>query len=160
MPVWATHQDSILIATIVYSSHFTSFQESTTCKICPYNWHLYEKKCYWISREKLTWNQAMKNCTAKLSQMVVIQDQREVAFLQNIIKANKMLWIGLQRTSPERKWMWVDGSPYDNELSGSAETNACGKLNGNQIISDACINIANWICEKKALFLYGTQPQH
>ncbi|XP_077180683.1 killer cell lectin-like receptor subfamily F member 2 [Paroedura picta] len=130
--------------------------ENSGCRLCPQNWSLRENKCYWVSKGRQTWWKGKEDCTAKHSRMLVIQNQEEVTFIQNIAEGAQLLWIGLKATFPERKWIWIDGSPLDNKLFqdlGPAEANCCGRLNGNQIISEACSTIAIWICETDALLI-------
>ncbi|XP_054832445.1 killer cell lectin-like receptor subfamily F member 1 [Eublepharis macularius] len=127
-----------------------------SCRLCPQNWSLHENKCYWVSKERRTWHKGKEDCTAKLSHMVVIQNQEEVAFIQSITDGAQLLWIGLEATFPEKKWTWIDGSPLDDKLFqdlGPVETNCCGRLNGDQLISEVCSTIAAWICETKALLI-------
>ncbi|XP_048343823.1 killer cell lectin-like receptor subfamily B member 1B allele C isoform X2 [Sphaerodactylus townsendi] len=132
----------------------TGLAENTTCKLCPENWFLYEDKCYWISKEKGNWRKGKEDCTAKSSQLLVMQKQKDVAFIQQINGEMQLLWIGLQATYPEGKWTWVDGSPIDDKQSqelGPVEANSCGMLNGNEIISKACSSVTTWVCETEAL---------
>ncbi|XP_015274926.1 PREDICTED: killer cell lectin-like receptor subfamily B member 1B allele B [Gekko japonicus] len=130
--------------------------ENSSCRLCPQNWSLHENKCYWVSKERRTWHKGKEDCTAKLSRMLVIQSQEEVTFIQNITEGAQLLWIGLEATFPERNWTWIDGSPLDDKLFqdlGPVEANCCGRLNGNQIISEVCNTIAIWICETNALLI-------
>ncbi|XP_054832446.1 killer cell lectin-like receptor subfamily B member 1B allele B [Eublepharis macularius] len=139
-----------------FCTSLENISENSSCKVCPHNWYLHKQKCYWISTEKLTWNKSMEDCTAKNSQMLVIQNQDEMAFLENVTKPGRLLWIGLRATSSERKWTWVNGSSFDDKLSSKldpAKANDCGKLNGKQIISESCIIPTSWICEKKVLVI-------
>ncbi|XP_066469170.1 killer cell lectin-like receptor subfamily F member 1 [Tiliqua scincoides] len=131
-------------------------ESSNTCRLCPQNWFLYNNKCYWISREKQTWHKSKKDCEAKLSQLLVIQNQEEVAFIQSITEGAQLLWLGLEATFPERQWTWVEGSPLDDKLFqelGPVKANFCGRLNGNQISAEVCNTISMWICETKAFHI-------
>nr|XP_056701480.1 killer cell lectin-like receptor subfamily B member 1B allele B [Euleptes europaea] len=136
-------------------------KEQSSCRLCPQNWNLHENKCYWISKERQTWNKSKEDCKAKHSQLLVIQNKEEVvnqlrclqAFIRSIMEGEQLLWIGLKATFPERRWTWLDGSPLDDKLFrelGPVEVNFCGRLNGNQIISEECNTIAMWVCETEA----------
>nr|XP_056701493.1 killer cell lectin-like receptor subfamily F member 1 [Euleptes europaea] len=128
--------------------------ENSSCRLCPQNWSLHENKCYWVSKERQSWHKGKEDCTAKLSHMLVIENQEKVTFIQSITEGAQLLWIGLEATLAERKWTWIDGSPLDDKLFqdlGPVEANRCGRLNGNQIISEVCSTIAMWICETNAL---------
>ncbi|KAG8127777.1 hypothetical protein E2320_014655, partial [Naja naja] len=53
-------------------------------KLCPKDWLHHENKCYWISGEKLTWNESRDNCRAKDSELAVLKKEAE---LPNITEA-------------------------------------------------------------------------
>uniref|UniRef100_A0A8C3HX21 C-type lectin domain-containing protein n=1 Tax=Chrysemys picta bellii TaxID=8478 RepID=A0A8C3HX21_CHRPI len=127
--------------------------EGCGCKLCPADWLPHRNKCYWVSKESKTWSESREDCSAKSSQMLVIQDKEEMAYVLSIPQLN-LVWLGLSVTSPERKWTWVDGSAFDEtlfQLPGTADRESCGMIKGNRAISETCMSIAKWICEKVAL---------
>ncbi|XP_054832444.1 killer cell lectin-like receptor subfamily B member 1B allele A [Eublepharis macularius] len=133
---------------------------NSTHKLCPQDWFFYEDKCYWISKEKGSWKKSKEDCTARSSQMLVMQKQKDMvnigqaSFIQCVNEEMQLLWIGLQAMLPEQKWTWVNGSPLDDKQSqelGPVETNSCGMLNGTEIISEACSTVATWVCETDTL---------
>uniref|UniRef100_A0A8C4XZR7 Natural killer cell lectin-like receptor n=1 Tax=Gopherus evgoodei TaxID=1825980 RepID=A0A8C4XZR7_9SAUR len=53
--------------------------EGSSCRLCPTEWLMHEGKCYWASKEKSKkWNESREDCSAKSSQMLMSQDQREM----------------------------------------------------------------------------------
>ncbi|XP_075769533.1 C-type lectin domain family 7 member A-like isoform X1 [Pelodiscus sinensis] len=86
------------------------------CKLCPSHWVKHRDKCYWLSDGSKYWSGSRDDCTQRRSHLLVIQDQEEMVFIQNIIGDQNPVWIGLNITSPERKWTWVDGSPLNQAL--------------------------------------------
>ncbi|CAM2101457.1 unnamed protein product [Caretta caretta] len=127
--------------------------EGCECKLCPAGWLPHKNKCYWVSKESKTWNESRVDCSAKSSQMVMIQDKEEMAYILSIPQLN-LVWLGLSVTSPERKWTWVDGSTFDEtlfQLTGAAERESCVMIKGNRALSETCLALAKWICEKVAL---------
>ncbi|XP_074927626.1 killer cell lectin-like receptor subfamily B member 1B allele B [Chelonoidis abingdonii] len=127
--------------------------EGCGCKLCPADWLLHKNKCYWVSKESKTWSESHEDCSAKSSQMLVIQDKEEMAYVLSIPQLN-LVWLGLSVTSPERKWTWVDGSTFNEtlfQLTGAADGESCGMIKGNRTISETCKAVAKWICEKVAL---------
>lgn len=52
--------------------------EGTECKLCPRDWLLHRRKCYWVSKAFKNWKKSFEDCTVKTSQMLVIQDQDEM----------------------------------------------------------------------------------
>ncbi|XP_066469818.1 killer cell lectin-like receptor subfamily B member 1B allele C [Tiliqua scincoides] len=129
--------------------------ENSSCRFCPENWLLHEDKCFWVSKIKQTWNNSQKDCKEKDAQLVVVQGQEEMDFIQNITEGAKLLWIGLA-TSPAGNWTWVDGSPLNHTLlqvQGESQAHSCGMLKRNKVISEACSAVTKWICEKDSLLV-------
>uniref|UniRef100_A0A8C3F994 C-type lectin domain-containing protein n=1 Tax=Chrysemys picta bellii TaxID=8478 RepID=A0A8C3F994_CHRPI len=123
------------------------------CKLCPRDWLSHRRKCYWVSKEVKYWKKSFEDCKAKTSQLLVIQDQDEMDFIWNVTKGVNHVWIGLNVTSPERNWMWVDGSLVNQTLfpvTGLAEQNSCGVMKGEQIRSEICGAEFKWVCQKEA----------
>nr|XP_028573404.1 killer cell lectin-like receptor subfamily B member 1B allele B [Podarcis muralis] len=132
------------------ASWFFLLPENSDCKLCPENWQRHGDKCYWISREKGTWNKSQNDCAAKDSQLAVIQKQVELDFIRHKTDGGQLLWIGVTTIPPAHEWSWVDGSPLNDTLlqvTGLAEANSCGMLKGKRVNSEACSAIAKWICE-------------
>ncbi|CAI5767962.1 Hypothetical predicted protein [Podarcis lilfordi] len=130
--------------------HGNHVAENSDCKLCPENWQRHGDKCYWISREKGTWNKSQNDCAAKDSQLAVIQKQVELDFIRHKTDGGQLLWIGVTTIPPAHEWSWVDGSPLNDTLlqvTGLAEANSCGMLKGKRVNSEACSAIAKWICE-------------
>ncbi|XP_034613538.1 killer cell lectin-like receptor subfamily B member 1B allele C isoform X2 [Trachemys scripta elegans] len=135
-------------------SSLSNSTEGSECKLCPRDWLLHKGKCYWVSKEIKSWKKSFEDCTVKTSQMLVIQDQDEMDFIRNVTKGVNRVWIGLNVTSPERTWMWVDGSLVNQTLfpiTSLAEPNSCGVTKGDQIRSDVCGAQFKWVCQKEAL---------
>ncbi|XP_065419948.1 killer cell lectin-like receptor subfamily F member 1 [Chrysemys picta bellii] len=86
------------------------------CRLCPMDWLSHRGKCYWFSKGNKDWNGSRDDCPRKRSHILVIQDQDEMEFIQNITQGKYPVWIGLNVTSPEEKWTWVDGSILNQNL--------------------------------------------
>ncbi|CAM5159162.1 unnamed protein product [Eretmochelys imbricata] len=126
------------------------------CKLCPREWVLHRDKCYWLSNETETWNKSCDDCSRKGSQILVIQDQEQMAYLQPLIPAGQSVWIGLTFNSSQRKWTWADGAPVREELVpglSQAEANSCGQLGKTKIESEFCSSELKWLCQKAAFLL-------
>uniref|UniRef100_A0A8C3HY56 C-type lectin domain-containing protein n=1 Tax=Chrysemys picta bellii TaxID=8478 RepID=A0A8C3HY56_CHRPI len=48
------------------------------CKLCPRDWVLHGDKCYWLSNEADSWSMSHDDCSRKGSQMLVIQDRKQM----------------------------------------------------------------------------------
>nr|XP_032655160.1 uncharacterized protein LOC116835966 isoform X2 [Chelonoidis abingdonii] len=66
------------------------------CKLCPTDWQLRGDKCYWVSRGRKTWSESRTDCSARGSQLLVIQDPEELLLTS---------WI------PKRRARWHVWSP-------------------------------------------------
>ncbi|XP_067408139.1 killer cell lectin-like receptor subfamily F member 1 [Emydura macquarii macquarii] len=127
---------------------------SPRCKLCPSDWRAHRGKCYWDSKGSKFWNESQKDCELRHSQMLVIQDQEEMDFIQSITEGTNLVWIGLTITSLTRNWTWVDGSPFNQTLfpvSGHIASDSCGVVKGNRINSETCRAEFKWICQKDAV---------
>nr|XP_042717112.1 killer cell lectin-like receptor subfamily B member 1 [Chrysemys picta bellii] len=124
------------------------------CKLCPTDWQLRGDKCYWFSRGRNTWNASRVDCSARGSQLLVIRDREELEFIKDLTQGSNQFWVGLSISSPEKAWIWVDGSWLDQTLfpvSGRGEWNHCGELWGNRISSESCRSVRQWICQRDAV---------
>ncbi|XP_032643814.1 killer cell lectin-like receptor subfamily B member 1B allele C [Chelonoidis abingdonii] len=136
---------------ILCEPHNGSLAEGSGCKLCPRDWLLRGDKCYWLSKERKNWTRSHDDCSGKSAQMLVIQNQEEMEFIQNVTQGASYAWIGLKVTAPGGKWTWVDGSPLDPMLfSGSADGNSCGWIGGSRIQFETCGAEFKWICQKEA----------
>uniref|UniRef100_A0A8C3F0T3 C-type lectin domain-containing protein n=1 Tax=Chrysemys picta bellii TaxID=8478 RepID=A0A8C3F0T3_CHRPI len=114
------------------------------CKLCPTDWQLRGDKCYWVSRRSKMWSESHTDCSARGSQLLVIRDPKELDLTQD----SNQFWVGLSVSSPEKAWTWLDGSRLDQTqfpVSGPAEGNSCGAVKGNQLHSDTCSSVFQWI---------------
>ncbi|XP_074975695.1 killer cell lectin-like receptor subfamily B member 1B allele C isoform X2 [Caretta caretta] len=127
---------------------------SSGCKLCPTDWQLRGDKCYWVSRGGDMWSESRADCSVRGSQLLVIQDPKELEFLKDLTQGSNQFWVGLSVSSPEKAWTWVGGSPLNQTLfpvSGPAEGNRCGVVNRNRIRSDTCSSVLRWICQRDAV---------
>uniref|UniRef100_A0ABM5FIK0 Killer cell lectin-like receptor subfamily B member 1B allele C isoform X1 n=1 Tax=Pogona vitticeps TaxID=103695 RepID=A0ABM5FIK0_9SAUR len=151
-----SHNDFQALLQFLCKLHDNDPSETSKCKLCPENWRRHENKCYWISKEKQTWNVSQDDCTGKVSHLAVIQKKEELDFIQQITDGAQLLWIGLTVVPHTQEWAWVEGSLFNDTLlpvTEAAEINSCGMLKGSKVISDACTAVANWICEKEAFLV-------
>ncbi|CAM2101429.1 unnamed protein product [Caretta caretta] len=127
---------------------------SSGCKLCPTDWQLRGDKCCWVSRGGDMWSESRADCSVRGSQLLVIQDPKELEFLKDLTQGSNQFWVGLSVSSPEKAWTWVGGSPLNQTLfpvSGPAEGNRCGVVNRNRIRSDTCSSVLRWICQRDAV---------
>uniref|UniRef100_A0A8C0QN26 C-type lectin domain-containing protein n=1 Tax=Chelonoidis abingdonii TaxID=106734 RepID=A0A8C0QN26_CHEAB len=123
----------------------------THCKLCPMDWLSHRGKCYWFSKDSKNWTESRADCSAKSSRKLVIQDQEEMEFIQNVTRGKYHVWLGLSVTSAEKNWTWVDNSVFP--VTGPTDVNSCGVIKGNRIHSETCSAEFKWICQKEAVLL-------
>uniref|UniRef100_A0A8C0J307 C-type lectin domain-containing protein n=1 Tax=Chelonoidis abingdonii TaxID=106734 RepID=A0A8C0J307_CHEAB len=148
-----------LISKLSLSSSITlyiSARPRARCKLCPMDWLSHRGKCYWFSKDSKNWTESRADCSAKSSRKLVIQDQEEMEFIQNVTRGKYHVWLGLSVTSAEKNWTWVDNSVLDQTLfpvTGPTDVNSCGVIKGNRIHSETCSAEFKWICQKEAVLL-------
>ncbi|XP_053183641.1 C-type lectin domain family 10 member A-like [Scomber japonicus] len=84
-------------------------------KPCPNGWMRHQSSCYAINNpdtaDQKTWEEALKDCRAKNSDLVVIVNEDEKTFISGkswITPGVNGYWIGLRVEN--RKWKWIDGN--------------------------------------------------
>uniref|UniRef100_A0A3Q3J5S3 C-type lectin domain-containing protein n=1 Tax=Monopterus albus TaxID=43700 RepID=A0A3Q3J5S3_MONAL len=114
------------------------------CNACQKGWNLFQSSCYAFndaeSPNQKTWEEARENCTGKISDLAVIDNDTE--------KVMKKIgyWIGLR--AEEGTWKWVDGTlGYNNLLPTVSVT--FNKMNVWKAVN--CSEKYTWLCKKKAL---------
>ncbi|EDK99912.1 mCG132539, partial [Mus musculus] len=83
---------------------------------CPQNWLSHRDKCFCVSQVSNTWKEGQADCDRKGATLLLIQDQEELRFLQDLAKENyDSFWIGLSYT--DKNWMWINGSTLNSDVS-------------------------------------------
>lgn len=57
-----------------------------TCELCPPGWQLHRGRCYYFSEEAVSWDDSQRNCLARKSQLLVIEDEIEMVSLAAALK--------------------------------------------------------------------------
>ncbi|CAM9959263.1 unnamed protein product [Bubo scandiacus] len=82
---------------------------------CPKGWKRFQKCCYYISDDTMSWAESVQNCTGMGSHLVVISSKAEQTFLSKELQQSSRgpnFYIGL---SAEKvgQWQWVDQTPFN-----------------------------------------------
>ncbi|XP_014856652.1 PREDICTED: asialoglycoprotein receptor 1-like [Poecilia mexicana] len=130
-----------------------------TCKSCQEGWLPSQSSCYAInnaeSLQRKTWEDARKDCRAKVSDLVVVSDEIEKGFVTEKSwgsSGTRGYWIGLK--AEDKKWKWIDGSELTNHswIPQPENDNQCViSLEKQGWKSVQCNENQQWICEKEAL---------
>ncbi|XP_032914880.1 killer cell lectin-like receptor subfamily F member 1 isoform X2 [Catharus ustulatus] len=129
--------------------------QGTRCELCPPGWQLHRGRCYFFSEETRSWEDSQKNCLARKSQLLVIEDEIEMEFIDNKDKDTKYIWIGSEDMKKTRS------SVEDHRIkekrtalkSIEAEKNCAVYRRKNVIQADNCQTLKEWICKKNATLL-------
>ncbi|XP_054832160.1 killer cell lectin-like receptor subfamily B member 1B allele C [Eublepharis macularius] len=93
------------------------------CFLCPKDWLFHGNKCYnFFGKAYKDWNKSNETCTEKNAQLLVIREQEEKGFIENITKTKNAVWIGLQFNSRDKKFFWMDGSPLQKNMNSLVQS--------------------------------------
>ncbi|XP_061213653.1 killer cell lectin-like receptor subfamily F member 1 isoform X1 [Neopsephotus bourkii] len=131
--------------------------QGRTCELCPPGWQLHRSRCYYFSEEAVSWDDSQKNCLARKSQLLVIEDEIEMEFIDNKEKDTKYIWIGLKIPDMKKQWSSVEdpGVKENRKAINRIETdkNCAVYRRKNMIQVDNCQTLKKWICKKNATLL-------
>ncbi|KAM9276274.1 killer cell lectin-like receptor subfamily F member 1 [Cariama cristata] len=131
--------------------------QGTTCELCPPGWQLHRGRCYYFSEEAVSWNDSQRHCLAKKSQLLVIEDEIEMEFIDNKEKDTKYIWIGLKIQDMKKQWSSAeDQGAQENSIAINrieTDKNCAVYRRKNMIQADNCQTLKKWICKKNATLL-------
>ncbi|XP_038148316.1 C-type lectin domain family 17, member A-like [Cyprinodon tularosa] len=129
------------------------------CSPCQEGWNHFQTSCYAYNdadeKDRKNWTEARENCTGKVSDLTVVENEEEKEINNNFspaIKGIKGYWIGLR--ADQGKWKWINGAELINTswIKHNATDGQCVTvLKGDEWRSVSCDEKNAWICEKKAL---------
>ncbi|KAM9246334.1 killer cell lectin-like receptor subfamily F member 1 [Leptosomus discolor] len=127
------------------------------CELCPPGWQLHRGRCYYFSEEAVSWNDSRRNCLARKSQLLIIEDEIEMEFIDNKEKDTKYIWIGLKIQDMKKQWS-SDEDPRvkENRITINrieTDKNCAVYRRKNMIQADNCQTLKKWICKKNATLL-------
>uniref|UniRef100_A0A8C5DPY1 C-type lectin domain-containing protein n=1 Tax=Gouania willdenowi TaxID=441366 RepID=A0A8C5DPY1_GOUWI len=104
-----------------------------TCFRCDRGWKLNKRKCYYFSKDRLSWNESKVMCMNQSGNLVKITSKDEQVQKHTKMKENEdKFWIGLTDAAKEGEWRWVDGSKLNEDpryWSGNEPDNWKGENN-------------------------------
>ncbi|XP_054574598.1 NKG2-A/NKG2-B type II integral membrane protein-like [Eptesicus fuscus] len=129
---------AVVTITVIPSNH---------CGHCPLEWFTYSKNCYYISSENKTWNDSLLACASKNSNLLYIDNEKEMEFLSFILPPS---WIGVFRISRDHTWMLTNGSAFKLKVEDlSLGKGDCALLNLYGLTSWSCGASKIYSCKHK-----------
>ncbi|XP_075698518.1 natural killer cells antigen CD94-like [Rhinoderma darwinii] len=91
--------------------------QKESCLLCPMNWVLIQKKCYYMPDKTLSWNESQGFCSAQNSSLIMPKTYQEGEFIICNFRRwmETPLWIGLSCSlKSNEKWLWLDNTTYSS----------------------------------------------
>ncbi|TMS03216.1 C-type lectin domain family 4 member E [Larimichthys crocea] len=134
---------------------------------CRERWVSFQRSCYLLSTNAVTWNEAEKQCQTLGGHLVVLNNVEELDYLSGIVEVHYNYWIGLVEREHEGHWSWVDGTNFNSTATfwddGQPDDwdyrvngEDCGQLHASEVRkrklwNDAACNLKyQYICETTA----------
>ncbi|NXP51498.1 CLC6A protein, partial [Heliornis fulica] len=81
---------------------------------CPKGWKSFQKSCYFLSDNKMSWDASVQNCTGMGSHLVVINSREEQVGHMDAYETK--YYIGLSAYE-NNQWQWVDQTLYKKAVT-------------------------------------------
>uniref|UniRef100_A0A671KLD5 CD209 antigen-like protein D n=1 Tax=Sinocyclocheilus anshuiensis TaxID=1608454 RepID=A0A671KLD5_9TELE len=100
------------------------------CSDCGKGWLRFENTCYFLSQNRLTWQQSREECQRKGGDLAVITNERVQMYLS--MKGNLHYWIGLSHLGTN-EWTWINNAVLTARYWGDVSfPGQCAILAGNE----------------------------
>ncbi|XP_038011486.1 killer cell lectin-like receptor subfamily B member 1B allele A [Motacilla alba alba] len=132
---------------------------------CPPPWKKHGRKCYFFSPEGKAkdWNGSRAECTAKGSDLVVIDSREELSYLLSQSRFN-YYFLGLTYSPEEQKWKWINTVEHDPamfSIRGIYHDYFCTVIGFDEVQSAPCggSTTTQNMCEKAATMTKRLQKE-
>ncbi|KAJ8366753.1 hypothetical protein AAFF_G00342670 [Aldrovandia affinis] len=88
--------------------------QKRVCRPCPEGWEQRNSTCYYFSIERKSWNASRSACLEQGADLVIIESEEEQDFISKHTREG-VYWIGLSDSETEGTWLWVDGTPLQED---------------------------------------------
>ncbi|XP_073411925.1 natural killer cells antigen CD94-like isoform X1 [Dendrobates tinctorius] len=90
-------------------------EQKGSCLLCPMNWVLIQKKCYYMLDKMLSWQESQSFCESQNSSLIMPKSLEERKFITCNFQRSyaENLWIGLTCSLKlNERWLWLDNTAY------------------------------------------------
>ncbi|XP_052345203.1 CD209 antigen-like protein E isoform X1 [Oncorhynchus keta] len=132
------------------AQYFQQQSQVPACHMCDEGWLHFESSCYFLSRDRMNWDESRDECKKRGADLAVITNKTVQTFLTKT--GNLMYWIGLRQRT--RNWVWVNNTVLGQSYwSGSNRQGDCGLLTGRDPperswSSTSCDQYSFYICQR------------
>ncbi|KAJ8372484.1 hypothetical protein AAFF_G00281910 [Aldrovandia affinis] len=88
--------------------------QKRVCRPCPEGWEQRNSTCYYFSTERKSWQDSRIDCLKQGADLVIIESEEEQDFISKHTRGD-YYWIGLSDSETEGTWLWVDGTPLQED---------------------------------------------
>ncbi|KAJ8404959.1 hypothetical protein AAFF_G00328800 [Aldrovandia affinis] len=106
--------DAMVLKSPVLDQYCPLRSQKRVCRPCPEGWEQSNSKCYYFSTEVKNWNDSRSDCLKQGADLVIIESKEEQEFISKFTSDN-LYWIGLSDSETEGTWLWVDGTPLQED---------------------------------------------
>ncbi|KAF4088365.1 hypothetical protein AMELA_G00082140 [Ameiurus melas] len=127
-------------------------KQAYRCTVCEKGWLKFENSCYFIARDRRTWQDSREECQRLGGDLAVIDNdglQKRLTAIRGML-----YWIGLHY-SEKQQWMWINNTAPRKIYwaPGQPQTGSCALLNAgrkdmNNWISNPCKVLSQYICHR------------
>ncbi|KAJ8372506.1 hypothetical protein AAFF_G00282130 [Aldrovandia affinis] len=89
--------------------------QKRVCRPCPEGWKQRNSTCYYFSTKGKSWNASRSACLKQGADLVIIESEEEQDFISKHTGGLGFHWIGLSDSETEGTWLWVDGTPLQDD---------------------------------------------
>ncbi|KAM9388087.1 LOW QUALITY PROTEIN: putative DBH-like monooxygenase protein 2 [Phaethornis superciliosus] len=132
----------------------TSYEEALSC---PQGWEKNGRKCYFFFpiQEEKNWNDSRKECTAKGSDLVIIDNEEELAYLKSRSIGYYYL-LGLTYSKSKEKWKWINDMEHNTDMfkiKSKYPDYFCTVIGYREVTATSCdgASTTRIMCEKAAV---------